>query len=212
MHAAAGTAWPAVPPSADSSKVPSLVHFLCCPHPATHHSQERIQKRKHVATKASTRREYRSVRTPLLDPTVCVYGAVSAYMYDVRACGKRTTSRAHSIVPTGPESVPLPGPGGRSRVGSLRRIGRWPGTGPAGCRCSSRGGGCDAHHWFLLLNSRDVLLGFSAPFDAMSSSMILTIEVRVSWVVIHESRGSSSFSLPLGANPPLVTGLLFWSG
>jgi hypothetical protein len=28
----------------------------------------------------------------------------------------------------------------------------------------------------------------------VSSSMILTIEIRVSWVVIHESRGSSSSS------------------
>jgi hypothetical protein len=45
-----------------------------------------------------------------------------------------------------------------------------------------------------LLNSRDVLLGFWAPFGAMSSSMIVTIEVRVSWVVIRESRGSSSSS------------------
>jgi hypothetical protein len=54
--------------------------------------------------------------------------------------------------------------------------------------------GYDAHHSFLLLNSCDVLLCFWAPFGAMSSSMILTIEVRVSWVVIHESRGSSSSS------------------
>jgi hypothetical protein len=41
----------------------------------------------------------------------------------------------------------------------------------------------------------------------MSSSMILTIEVRVSWVVIRESRGSSSSSPSLGCNP-LVLGLL----
>jgi hypothetical protein len=45
-----------------------------------------------------------------------------------------------------------------------------------------------------LLNSCDVLLGFWAPFSVVSSSMILTIEVRVFWVVIRESRGSSSSS------------------
>jgi hypothetical protein len=54
--------------------------------------------------------------------------------------------------------------------------------------------GCDAHHSFFLLNSRDIFLGFWAPFGAMSSSMILTIEVRVSWVVIRESQRSSSSS------------------
>jgi hypothetical protein len=52
--------------------------------------------------------------------------------------------------------------------------------------------GCDAHQSFLLLNSCYVRLGLWAPFSAVSSSMILTIEVQVFWVVIRESRGSSS--------------------
>jgi hypothetical protein len=54
--------------------------------------------------------------------------------------------------------------------------------------------GCDAHQSFLLLNSCHVLLGFWAAFSAVSSSMILTIELRVLWVVIRESWGSYSSS------------------
>jgi hypothetical protein len=69
--------------------------------------------------------------------------------------------------------------------------------------------GCDAHYSFLLLTSGDVLLGFWAPFGAMSSSMILTIEVRVSWVVICESRGSS-FSSP-SPSPGCESSSCAWS-
>jgi hypothetical protein len=39
--------------------------------------------------------------------------------------------------------------------------------------------------------------------------MVLTIEVRVFWVVIRESRGSLLLPLPLGVNPPLALGLVF---
>jgi hypothetical protein len=40
--------------------------------------------------------------------------------------------------------------------------------------------GCDAQHCFLLLNPGDVVFGFRAPFGAMSSSVILAVEVRIS--------------------------------
>jgi hypothetical protein len=69
--------------------------------------------------------------------------------------------------------------------------------------------GCDAHHCLLLMNSCDILLGFWAPFGAMPSSVILAIEVRISWIAICESRGSSPPSSSHSANPPLVFGLLF---
>jgi hypothetical protein len=40
----------------------------------------------------------------------------------------------------------------------------------------------------------DVLLGFWAPFSVVPSSMILTVEVQVPWIVIRESWRSSSSS------------------
>jgi hypothetical protein len=40
--------------------------------------------------------------------------------------------------------------------------------------------GGDAHHCFLLLNPGDILFGFWAPFGAMSSSVILVVEVPIS--------------------------------
>jgi hypothetical protein len=52
--------------------------------------------------------------------------------------------------------------------------------------------GGDTHHCFLLLNSYYILLGFWAPFGAMSSSVILAVEVWISWIMICEFRGSSS--------------------
>jgi hypothetical protein len=52
--------------------------------------------------------------------------------------------------------------------------------------------GGDTHHCLLLLNSSNILLGFWAPFGAMSSSVILTVEVWISWVVVCEFQGSSS--------------------
>jgi hypothetical protein len=45
-----------------------------------------------------------------------------------------------------------------------------------------------------LLNSRDVLLGFWTPFSVVPSSMILTIELWVPWIVIREPWSSSSSS------------------
>jgi hypothetical protein len=54
--------------------------------------------------------------------------------------------------------------------------------------------GGDAHHCFLLLNPGDILFGFWAPFGAMSSSVILPVEVRISWIVVREFWGSSSSS------------------
>jgi hypothetical protein len=50
---------------------------------------------------------------------------------------------------------------------------------------------CDARHCLLLLNHGNILLGFWAPFCAMSSSVILAVEVRISWIVVCELRGSS---------------------
>jgi hypothetical protein len=52
--------------------------------------------------------------------------------------------------------------------------------------------GGDTHHGFLLLNSSNVLLGFWAPFGAMTSSVILAVEVWISWVMVCELWGSSS--------------------
>jgi hypothetical protein len=52
--------------------------------------------------------------------------------------------------------------------------------------------GGNTHHGFLLLNSSNVFLGFWAPFSAMTSSVILAVEVWISWVMVREFRGSSS--------------------
>jgi hypothetical protein len=72
--------------------------------------------------------------------------------------------------------------------------------------------GGDNHYCLLLLNSSNILLRFRAPFGTVTSFMILAVEVWISWVVICEFRGCSfpSPSIPLGANPPLALGLLFW--
>jgi hypothetical protein len=52
--------------------------------------------------------------------------------------------------------------------------------------------GGDTYHCLLLSNSGNILLGFWAPFGAISSSVILSVEVWISWVVVCEFRGSSS--------------------
>jgi hypothetical protein len=52
--------------------------------------------------------------------------------------------------------------------------------------------GGNTYHGFLLMNSSNVLLGFWAPFGAMTSSVIFAIEVWISWVMVCEFRGSSS--------------------
>jgi hypothetical protein len=59
-----------------------------------------------------------------------------------------------------------------------------------------RGG--DAHHCLLLLNPGNILLCFWAPFGAMSSYVILAVEVRISWILVFEFQGSSSPSPSLG--------------
>jgi hypothetical protein len=55
--------------------------------------------------------------------------------------------------------------------------------------------GGNSHHGFLLLNSSNVLLGFWAPFGGMTSSVILAVEVWISWVMVCEFLGSPSPSL-----------------
>jgi hypothetical protein len=67
--------------------------------------------------------------------------------------------------------------------------------------------GGNTHHGFLLLNSSNVLLGFWAPFGAMTSSVILAVEVGISWVMVCEFRGSSSPS----SSPACKTSSCAWS-
>jgi hypothetical protein len=64
------------------------------------------------------------------------------------------------------------------------------------CHC-----GGNTHHGSLLLNSSNVLLGFWAPFGAMTSSVILAVEVWISWVMVSEFQGSSSPSLSPSPSP-----------
>jgi hypothetical protein len=59
----------------------------------------------------------------------------------------------------------------------------------------------------FLLNYRDIILGFWAPLGATSSSMVLTIEVRISCIVISESRGSS----PPSSSPRCKSSSCVWS-
>jgi hypothetical protein len=56
------------------------------------------------------------------------------------------------------------------------------------------------------MDSCHVFLGFWAHLSDVSSPMILAIEVRVFWVVIRESRGSSSSSPSSGCEPSSCVG------
>jgi hypothetical protein len=67
--------------------------------------------------------------------------------------------------------------------------------------------GGNTHHGFLLLNSSNVLLGFWAPFGVMTASVILAVEVWISWVMVYDFRGSSALS----PSPGCKTSSCVWS-
>jgi hypothetical protein len=71
--------------------------------------------------------------------------------------------------------------------------------------------GGNTHHGFLLLNSSNVLLGFWAPYGAMTSSVILAVEVWISWVMVCEFRGSSSPSPSPSPSPGCKGSSCAWS-
>jgi hypothetical protein len=63
-----------------------------------------------------------------------------------------------------------------------------------------------------LLNSCHVLLCFRAPFGVVAPPMILAIEVRIFWVVVRESWGSSASppSSGIESSPGAWPVALFW--
>jgi hypothetical protein len=71
--------------------------------------------------------------------------------------------------------------------------------------------GGDTHQCLLLLNSSNILLGFWAPFGAMTTSVILVVKVWIPWVVVCEFRGSSSPSPSPSPSPGCKSSSCAWS-